>query len=198
MFQFQDVVEALKELASNDERSHEESHCKLLEEYAKGLGFQSYHHFLHSLRNLPDERFGGVSLRLMREICVKRLPSLDCAYYEFQSFAFDEVAFYSRWAGWDKHGDEVRVPRALKGKPTATGMRKLAQYPVYVVESSRELLAWRYHWKSTALIPEELAREFFAFAFQKHLLVEKNPPLELVKARANAGRYDNNIAPLTD
>ena len=191
MFQFQEVVDAFKDLAADDP-SPEKTHCQLLEKYARELGFQSYYHFIHSLKNLPNEQFGSVSLKLMREICVKKSPSLDEAYFEFQAFSNQKISFYSSWAGWDKYGDEVRVPRALLGVETATGLRELAPYPVYVVESIRELLAWRYHWRSTALIPEKLAKEFFAFAFKRSLLVEKNPPMDLVEAKSN--RYENNIA----
>lgn len=191
MFQFQEVVDALKDLAANDP-APEQSHCQLLEKYAKAVGFQSYHHFVQSLKHLPNEQFANVSLKLMHQICMTRLPSVDGPYFEFQAYSSNKVGFYSSWAGWDRHGDEVRVPRELHGPETAIGLRKLAPYPIYVVESSRELLAWRYSWRSTALLPEKLAREFFAFAFNRHCLVEKNPPMDLVKAKADI--YANNVA----
>lgn len=193
MFQFQDVVNAVKDLAANDPAPHQ-SHCRLLEKYAKELGFQSYHHFIQSLRHLPPEQFPNVSLRLMRDICMKKIPSLDEPYFEFQAYSAGKVGFYSEWAGWDKFGNEVRVPRPLEGVDTANGLRRLAEYPVYVVESARELLAWRFSWRSTALVPQKLAKEFFAFAFERRCLVEKNPPMDLVKARAQ--RYANNISNL--
>jgi hypothetical protein len=191
MFQFQEVVDSLKGLASNDPTPGV-SHCKLLETYAKTLGYQSYYHFVESLKHLPNEQFANVSLKLMRQICLKRIPSQDCAYFEFQAFSSGKIGFYSAWAGWDKRGDEVRVPRELAGPETAIGLRELATYPIYVVQSSNELLAWRYNWRSTALIPENLAKEFFAFAFNKRRLVENNPPMDLVRAKAS--RYENNIA----
>jgi hypothetical protein len=61
------------------------------------------------------------------------------------------------------------------------------------VESDKELLAWRYNWLSTAFIPEQLARRFFPFAFNKDFMVEKNPPLAKIRARVNRD-YSNNIA----
>ncbi|UOD31634.1 hypothetical protein INH39_08105 [Massilia violaceinigra] len=191
MFQFQEVVDALKAAAAND--PHQDiSYCRLLNMHAQAWGYQSYNHFLHSLRNLPSEQFGKVSLKLMRLNCMRKLPSLDVPYFEFQAYSPNQISFYSEWAGWDKRGDEVRVPRKLCGRETATGLRKLAPYPVYVVESLRELLAWRYNWHSTALIPEKLAKEFFAFAFNKTCLVEKNPPIDLIEGKI--GAYANNMA----
>lgn len=117
MFQFQEVVDALKDLAANDP-APQQSHCQLLEKYAKEVGYQNYHHFVQSLKHLPNEQFANVSLKLMRQICMKS-------------------------------------------------------------------------WRSTALVPEKLAIEFFAFAFNRRYLVEKNPPMDLVKAKVD---IHHNIA----
>jgi hypothetical protein len=191
MFQVSEIIHAVKNLASTDPE-HDRSHCQALEFHAKQLGFQSFHHLKESLKRLPSDRFDKVSLKLMRQISLRRLPSLNCAYFEFMA-ADGNFGFYSYWIGWDKRGEEVRVPRPLTGAETAAGLRKIAASPIYVVESDKELLAWRYNWLSTALIPEQLARRFFPFAFNKDFMVEKNPPLAKIRARVNRD-YSNNIA----
>jgi hypothetical protein len=128
----------------------------------------------------------------MRQISLRRIPSLDCTYFEFMATG-RHFGFCSYWIGWDKRGEEVRVPRPLIGAETAPSLRKMATHPIYVVESDKELLAWRYNWLSTALIPEQLAKRFFPFAFNKDFMVEKNPPLARIRARAKRD-YSNNIA----
>ncbi len=191
MFQFQEVVNAVRDLTST-EVNVDKSHCQLLEIRAKQLGYQSYHHLRESLKHLPTDQFGKISLKLMRQICADRIPSRDVPYFEFQVLPKKKIGFYSHWIGWDKHGDEVRIPRPLEGSSTAAGLRDLSKTPIYVVESPKEVLAWRHIWGATALIPSELAEEFFAFTFNKRFLVEKDPPMDLV--RAKAGQYMNNFA----
>jgi hypothetical protein len=191
MFQVSEVIDAVKNLASTDPQ-HDRSHCQALEFHAKQLGFQSFHHLKRSLKRLPSDRIDEVSLKLMRQISLRRIPSLDCDYFEFMA-ADGNFGFYSYWIGWNKRGEEVRVPRPLTGPATAAGLRKNADFPIYVVESDKELLAWRYNWLSTALIPEQLARRFFPFSFNKVFMVEKNPPLAKIRARVNRD-YSDNIA----
>jgi hypothetical protein len=191
MFQYQDVVDAFKGLTSVPINPGY-SHCQLLDFYAKRLDYQSYDHLRKSLKNLPSNQFGKVSLKLMQKICRSRLPTQDCPYFEFKVLPNNQIGFYSEWIGWDKKGDEVRAPRALDGVSTAKGLRELVNYPIYVVESPKEVTAWRYNWHSTMLIPNDLAREFFPLSFNKSILVEENPPMALVEAKAN--RYANNIA----
>ena len=191
MFALQEVIDAVKDLASADLKS-DLSHCQLLNARVRELGYQSFHHFRETLRHIPPDRFGNVSLQLMRQVCAARIPTLDCAYYEFQVLPRHGVGFYSHWIGWDKHGDEVRVPRPLIGTPTASGLRRIADYPIYVVESEKELLVWKDIWRSTALVPENIAKSSFPLAFKKEHLVEKNPPLERIRAQVN--QYGNNIA----
>ena len=191
MFQVTELIDAVKNLASTDSE-HDRSHCQALEFHAKQLGFQSFHRLKQSLKRLPSDRFDKVSLKLMHQISVRRIPSHNCAYFEFMA-ADGNFGFYSHWIGWDRRGEEVRVPRPLTGAEAAAGLRKIAASPIYVVESDKELLAWRYNWLSTALIPEQLARKFFPFSFNKQFMVEKNPPLAKVRARMNRD-YSNNIA----
>lgn len=191
MFQASEVIDAVKNLAKSD-ITPQLSHCQALDHYAKRLGYESFNHFREYLEAIPSDRLGKFSLKLMRHICASRTPSLECAYFEFMELGDSGFGYYSHWIGWDSEGEEVRVPRALNGRGTATGLRNLAKYPVYVVESARELLAWRHKWHSTALIPESLARKHFPLSFNKDFRVEENPPIEKVMAKIN--RYTHNIA----
>jgi len=192
MFQYDEILKAVKSLAANDPVAGF-SHCQIQEIKVRQLGFQSAHHMRETLKHLNPASFPSVSVSLMRKICERRLPSLDCEYFEFMMLPKGGVGFYSEWAGWDRFGDEVRVPRPLDGIPTVQGLRKLAKYPIYVVESQKELTAWRYNWQATALIPGQLARETFPLSFNKRLLVDSNPPMDLVKAKSR-GMYNGNIA----
>jgi hypothetical protein len=191
MFQVSELIDAVKNLASTD-LEYGRSHCQALDFHAKQLGFHSFHHLTRSLKRLPSDRIGTISVKLMRQISLRRIPSLDFTYFEFMATGGD-FGFYSYWIGWDKRGQEVRVPRPLTGAEIAASLRKMAAYPIYVVESDKELLAWRYNWLSTALIPEHLAKRFFPFAFNKDFMVEKNPPWAKIHARAKRD-YPNNIA----
>jgi hypothetical protein len=167
-------------------------HCRVLEARARALGFQSYHHFCNSLSGLPPDQFGKVSLGVMRYICQQRLPQQDCAYFEFRVLPNHGIGFYSHWIGWDDLGEEVRAPRPLEGLETAKSLRGVMKDPVYVVETQEELDAWQFIWRSTALIPEALAKEHFKRSFDKAKYVSANPPIDLI--RRNANRYDNNFA----
>lgn len=112
MFQASEVIDAVKSLAASDV-TPERSHCQMLDFYAKQLGYESFHHFRQFLERLPSDRLGGASLRLMRHICASRTPTLNCAYFEFMELGGGDFAYYSRWLGWDKEGEEVRVPEAV-------------------------------------------------------------------------------------
>lgn len=168
MFKYDEILKAVKSLAANDPIGGF-SHCQILEIKIRQLGFQSAHHMRETLKHLSPARFPSVSVSLMRKICERRLPSLDCEYFEFMMLPKGGVGFYSEWAGWDRNGDEVRVPRPLDGISTTQGLRKLAKYPIYVAESQKEVTAWRYNWQSTTLIPGQLARETFPLSFSKRV-----------------------------
>lgn len=193
MFKYEDVVLALKSLASAEDTPQTLPHCQKIEFQSRKLGFQSYHHFLHSLKQLPPDSFASLSLGLMRRICAKRLPTKeDCPYFEFVPLQ-KGVGYYSYWIGWDKNGDEVRVPRPLAGMSSVRGLRRAVDFPIYVVESERELLAWSQVWRSSAYLPEDLAKKHFAKSFEKRHLVVEDPPMDLVEKKAGGGRYDSNF-----
>lgn len=191
MFQYKEVLGAFKDMVGGSADAAE-SHCKMLEIRARELGFQGYHHLRTTLAGTPTDKFGEVSLRLMRSICERRIPTLNCAYFEFHVLPGRRTGFYSHWIGWDKNGDEVRVPRPLHGKSTAHGLRRATPQPIYVLESAKEILAWKYNWGSTGLIPEAIAQESFPLSFNKKWLVAANPPID--KVRENANQYMNNLA----
>jgi hypothetical protein len=162
------------------------SHCQMLNAKSQELGFQSYHHLREGLKGLPDDQFGPVSIGLMRRLCETKLPSQDCPYYEFYTWPnkHGEISFYSEWAGWDKYGEEVRVPRPLDGRESVLGLRKIEERPIYVVETEIEVLLWQFRWGAIGYVPEALARLFFGSTFNKERRIEKDPSMDLVKAKS--------------
>lgn len=190
-FRLMEVIAAVKDLNLRDSASGL-GHCKYLDVKAITLGFESYHHLRETLRRAPPDQFQNISLRLMRKVCASRIPSLDCPYFEFHSLSQRSLGFYSEWIGWDSQGGEVRVPRALDGRGSISGLRELLDAPVYVVESISEALAWRSVWGGTALIPHHLANRLFPRSFQKEHLVVKDPPLAKIKQKAQR-HLDNMV-----
>ncbi|MBL4265731.1 hypothetical protein H8F11_13325 [Vibrio fluvialis] len=186
MFAYQDIVAGVKAVAKSN-RSEDYSHCQLLNLYSRNLGFENFYRLQNSLKDLPKDTFGKISTKLMRTICTQKLPSQDSSYFEFSCHTDGSISFYSYWVGWDRYGKEVRVPRPLIGLESVKGMRGVRDMPVYVLESSKEILAWKYGWKGTAYIPESLAREFFAFSFNKEHLVDDNPDMEQVQKNSPFG-----------
>ncbi|EGQ9065139.1 hypothetical protein WD347_004562 [Vibrio parahaemolyticus] len=186
MFAYQDIVAGVKAAAKTN-RSEDYSHCQLLNLYSRNLGFQSFHHLQTSLKTIPNDNFGQISTKLMRKVCASKLPSQDSSYFEFWCHADGSISFYSYWIGWDRFGKEVRVPRPLIGLSSVKGLREQNDAPVYVLESSKEVLAWKYGWKGTAYMPESIAREYFAFSFNKDHLVDKNPNMALVRKNSPFG-----------
>jgi hypothetical protein len=182
LFECTEIVDAIKQLASAD-RASGRSHCQLLNLYAEQLGYQSYQHLTQCLEALPSDRFGKVSLRLMRHICAVRLPSLNCDYCYLTAFNDRTFGYYSHWIGWDKEGRDVRVVSPLDGM-RAVRFREFLNHPVYVVESDNEWLAWQFNWRAGALMPEPLARRHFASFFDKKARVVKNPPRHKLEAEA--------------
>lgn len=186
-FNFKIVLNLVKQQVINDPIAGL-GHCQMLDAKSQELGFQNYHHLRETLRGLPDDQFGPVSIGLMRRVCETKLPSQDCPYFEFYSWPNNnkqgEVGFCSHWIGWDKHGEEVRVPRPLSGYESVVGLRKIEQRPIYVVETEIELLLWQFRWGAIGYVPEALAKQFFRSSFNKEHRVEKDPPLDLVKAKS--------------
>ncbi|WZB69464.1 hypothetical protein WJ968_24595 [Achromobacter xylosoxidans] len=101
-------------------------------------------------------------------------------YFEFVPLP-DGIGYHSYWIGWDSAGKEVRVPRPLDGKSSVKGLREIAKHPVYVIESDLELVVWQHVWKSSAYLPETLARRSFPRCFDKrHLVADSLPSDELI------------------
>jgi hypothetical protein len=190
MFDRSEVIDSLKQLAAADRESGRRSHCQLLNFYAEQLKFRNYEDLLRSLKATPDDEIGKVSVRLMRKICAARLPSLDCAYYNFTAFRDGSFGYYSHWIGWDDKGNEVRVPSPLDGMRITEHSRGCLPHPVYVVESHKELLAWRFTWMAGAVMPEALAREFFPSFFKQDWKISSNPPLHRIRAQATRRRKE--------
>jgi hypothetical protein len=191
MFSTNEVLAAVKRSDIACDTGDSASHCQLVEARSKKLGFESYHHLRTWLVSAPSRDIGDYCLALMKRICELRLPSQSCGYFEFMILPGSAVGYYSYWIGWDRRGNEVRVPRPLVGRETTIRLRNLGNSPIFVIESAKELAVWRHTWFSTALIPEKLAREHFPLEFNKQMLVDADPPYE--KIRANSP-YDSNIA----
>jgi len=186
MFSVQEVVDAIKTAAFDTPKTQTLTYCQALEAKSKQIGFESFHDLRAWLTSTPDELIGDYSLSLMRKLCAQRLPMQSCPYYEFMSFPDETIGFYSYWIGWDREAREVRVPRPLRGKETASRLRKISEHPIYTIESSKELSAWLWSWRRTALIPEDLARSRFPECFNKDHLVDKNPPLHKVARKMHS------------
>jgi hypothetical protein len=190
MFDRSEVIDSLKELATADRESGRRSHCQLLNFYAEQLNFRNYEDLIRSLKAVPDDNIGTVSVRLMRQICAARLPSLDCSYCSFTAFNDGTFGYYSHWIGWDDKGREVRVPSPLDGMRIVEQSRERLSHPVYVIESFKELLAWQFKWLAGAVMPEALARKFFVSFFSQDWKVSKNPPMHKIRAQAARRRKE--------
>jgi hypothetical protein len=184
MFDRSEVIDSLKQLATADREAGRRSHCQLLNFYAEQLNFRNYDDLIRSLKAVPDDNIGEVSVRLMRHICAARLPSLDCSYCSFTAFYDGTFGYYSHWIGWDDNGREVRIPSPLNGMRIVEQSRGCLPHPVYVVESSKELLAWQFKWLAGAVMPEALAKQFFVSFFNQDWKVSKNPPIRKIRAQA--------------
>lgn len=191
MFAYQECLGSLKFLAKNSSRT-DLTYCQRLTLCSQELGFNNYNHFKKTMPNLPEDKFGKVSLRLMRQYCQSAKPSLDMEYYEFYAERGPKIAFYSSWIGWDCDGREVRVPRPLNAQDSIDGLRELFLNPVYVVENDRELLSWLYSWHGTALVPKDLAKQYFPEKINRDYLVCEDVNLLLVQSRNDD--YGDNIA----
>ena len=194
MFTSQECIDSLKYLAKTS--NYDGTYCQRLSLCSQEFDFRDYENFKKSLPKLPKDRFGKVSLRLMRRYCEKVEPNLDEAYYEFYAARNKQgiqLSFYSSWVGWDKNGREVRQPRPFGGKQSIEGIRNEHSNPVYVVENHKQLLAWLISWQGVAVIPDQLAREHFSERFSRRKrLVCKDVDLALVRSRKED--YGNNIA----
>jgi len=122
---------------------------------------------LATTNGLPADQFERVSLDLMCRICLKRIPSPHYPYYQFRLFSpmSNSVGFSGVWIGRDPQGKDVRIPGPLIGAVTADMFRTLLERPIHVLESKKEFAAWFCHWRSYALMPEELAKGNFPLFF---------------------------------
>ncbi|QDY51255.1 hypothetical protein [Stenotrophomonas maltophilia] len=194
MFSFNEVIDAFKSASVLDPTMAEIGYCRTLDRKAVLLGYRDYHDFRASLEHMPKDELGPVSLRLMRKICAARLPLNNSQPYFELKVLPNGIAHYSQWEGWDKFGQEVRVPRPLEGAASVEAVRRLGRYPVYVIEAERELIAWRGVWQSTAYVRSDLARKNFPRMFNKRHLIADDVPVELIRLAAARCNFDSNIA----
>ncbi len=193
MFAYKECLESLKYLAKTSIHTNL-SYCQRLSVHSREFGFNDYHHFQSKMPRLPTDQFGKVSLRLMRRYCETARPSLDTSYCELHAKEGLNIAFYSYWIGWDKGGREVREPRPLDGKKSIDGIRSSLGGPVYVVENERQFIAWFLNWYGAALVPEDLAKNYFPEKFNRRRLVCDDADLDLDLVRSSNENYGNNIA----
>ncbi|HEJ4043551.1 hypothetical protein LER27_13895 [Pseudomonas aeruginosa] len=151
------------------------TYCQRLDHLSRKIGFNNRHHIEKVLSNLTDDQIGKISTKLMRLACAKALPKPNRAYFEFIAQRGRNMRFYSSWAGWDKRGQEVRVPRGLDGFYSVPRLREQLTAPVYVIETDRQLVAWRNKWHGMAYVPAALAREHMKEAFARYEAVVKGP-----------------------
>lgn len=182
MYTSQQLINAVKSLADVDGSGSGFSYCQLLDFHAQSLNFQNFRHYRQWVKSAPETSLLNLSTRLRERVCATKLPTLDEPYVEFTPLPTG-IGYYSYWIGWDKHGEEVRIPRPLDAQHSVPRLRKLKLHPVYVVESPEELISWQYRWKAPAYIPEKLAQEFYPCCFEKRHLVDPNVPTEVVKRR---------------
>jgi|CXWL01.2.fsa_nt_gi hypothetical protein len=163
----------------------EYTYCQRLTHLSKEFGFNNLHHFQKVVNHLSDDMIANISTTLMRRYCEIAQPKPGIAYYEFLSVNNDtRLRFYSQWAGWDVFGQEVRVPRSLKGD-SAPRLRKSLSKTVYIVENDRQLLAWRHRWHGLCYVPKDLCQKHMSEAFErKNAVVEgdRNEAFPLLNA----------------
>lgn len=143
------------------------SYSERMDFHAKEIGFNSYQHFLLSLAKLSDDRIGKIDTKLMRMACARAMPKSSQAYFEFIAHKDRRMRFYSHWIGWDKRGQEVRVPSLMNASFRVPNLRERLDAPVYVIETRTQLRAWRYKWQGMAYVVQELAERELDPAFDR-------------------------------
>lgn len=176
------LIQSLKSLAQIDDSHPEKSYCQRLNYHAQRLGFQNFEHYRRCLKSTPEASLGNISTRLLERTCATKLPTSDTPYVELTPLP-NGFTFYSHWIGWDKNGNEVRVPRPLDAQRSVPRLRKLLEYPIYVVENLDELISWQYTWKSTAYLPQDMAQKYFPSLFAQDHLIDPNVPIELIRQK---------------
>lgn len=143
------------------------SYSERLDFHAKEIGFNNYHHFLISLAKLSVDRIGKINTKLMRIACGRAMPRPSRRYYEFIAHRDRRMRFYSHWIGWDKRGQEVRVPSLMNAPYRVPNMREKLDAPVYVIETPAQLHAWRHKWQGMAYVAQYLAEIELRSAFNR-------------------------------
>jgi hypothetical protein len=110
-----------------------------------------------------DDRIGKINTKLMRLACARTMPKPSQDYFEFIAHKDRRMRFYSRWIGWDKRGQEVRVPSLMNASYRVPNLRGRLDAPVYVIETRAQLLAWRH----MAYVVQELAERELRPAFDR-------------------------------
>ncbi|WP_310611395.1 hypothetical protein [Limnohabitans sp.] len=177
------LIHSLKSIAQADNSCPEKSYCQRLNYHAQRVGFQNFEHYRRWLKSAPEASLGNISTRLLERTCATKLPTINAPYVELTPLP-NGFSFYSHWIGWDRHGNEVREPRPLDAQHSVPKLRRLLNYPIYVVETLNEMLAWQYTWKSTAYLPEDMVRKYFPSLFAKKRLIDPNVSTELIRQQA--------------
>lgn len=180
MFGAKDILYSFKNMHLADAPA-DLSHCQYLKYSAQKLGFESYENFRSYLKSPPKDRIENVYTELMRKICAFRLPKEEKNYIFMTSYGVTSIGYDSYWIGWDNRGREVRVPRDSYFNNRFDELREKISGSIYVIETKTELLAWKFMWHSSAVVPYNLAKKNFGSLFDKEHLVAKEPPLHLVK-----------------
>ncbi|WP_095112946.1 hypothetical protein [Pseudomonas sp. Irchel 3H7] len=182
MFNTKTILDAFKSMEIIDAPENL-CHTQYLEYCAKLLGYTSYKHFKSYLESPPEDRIGDVHTGLMRKICSMRTPKPDVSHVRLKSYRDMSIGYDSYFIGWDKRGNEVRVPTLGHDRLSITDFRSYFEVPLYVIETSNELLSWQFKWGSFAAVPEGLAREHFPSLFNKKHLVVEDPPIKKIKRK---------------
>lgn len=156
-------------------------HTQYLNYCAQLLGYSDYNHFKGCLESAPSDRIGDFHTALMKKICALRVPKEDVDHVRFSHFDGTSIGFDSYFIGWDKRGNEVRVPRTGHCKLAIIDFRTYLDHPLYVIETEAEFSAWQWNWGSFAAVPVAMAKAHFGSIFNKQHLVVENPPLDLIK-----------------
>lgn len=175
------ILESFKELKVAG--APELKHAQYLNYCARHLGYKNYHHFKGCLETAPSDRLGDFYTTLMKKICALRVPEQGVEHVRFSHFDGKAISYDSYFIGWDKLGNEVRVPDPGHEQLAIIDFREIMDVPLYVIETQAELIAWGWGWGSFAAVPLALAKSNFPSLFNKHHLVVANPSMKAIKRK---------------
>ncbi|SDU27590.1 hypothetical protein SAMN05216296_2796 [Pseudomonas pohangensis] len=137
------------------------TYCQNLDIRSIEFGFRDFYQLQHEFPNLNSKQAWAISSRLMRRLCAIVEPDSNKVFYIFtiEKARPSHCSYHSMWAGDDKDGREVRVPRRVYFK------RLEYPFPVYVIENEDQFSAWRCDWFGTAYLSPEIAEKYFISAF---------------------------------